>query len=322
VQQRRLLDRWYKRVAQVSLAAIDAGCFGVAAIRYNTDASDPTPRAALYTGPFTVEAATTTRPCTAPTTMPQRRSHNSQDDPRSTRPGRPRRSSNGPRREQPAGTIWPRSKVTLAATDRGSGVAAIRPSPPTGLRIRTPSGTPLLRPVHRRRRHVHTIMYARLRHRRPTWKPPTRKRSKGGGSWTTCGSRAGGDGEGGGGGGASSMQVQQRDMFRRVGYSASVQGEPWPRPTAVPASACDPLTTTNTGPDPTPSEATLLHLGTINVAADHDPSSTAGLRHRRQRRDRPTRKTIQIDTIAPTSSIKLQQRDKMFDRVVQRLRPR
>jgi peptidoglycan/xylan/chitin deacetylase (PgdA/CDA1 family)/N-acetyl-beta-hexosaminidase len=51
---------WYGGAVSVTLSAADGGS-GVAAIRYTTDGSDPTPASPLYTAPFTVSTTTTVK---------------------------------------------------------------------------------------------------------------------------------------------------------------------------------------------------------------------------------------------------------------------
>ena len=52
---------WYSAPVSVSLSAADTGSSGVAMIRYTTDGSEPTASSPLYSGPFTVSAATTVK---------------------------------------------------------------------------------------------------------------------------------------------------------------------------------------------------------------------------------------------------------------------
>ena len=113
---------WYTGPVSVSLQATDGGS-GVAAVRYTLDGSEPTVSSQLYTGPFTVSGTTTVK-------------FRSWDNGDNVEPVRSQRiqidatapassiSCNG---SACSGTPYEAPvTVALAATDGGSGVAAIR----------------------------------------------------------------------------------------------------------------------------------------------------------------------------------------------------
>jgi peptidoglycan/xylan/chitin deacetylase (PgdA/CDA1 family)/N-acetyl-beta-hexosaminidase len=113
---------WYGAGVSVSLSATDVGS-GVAAIRYTTDGSDPTPSSTPYVGPFTVPATATVkyRAWDAAGNVEATKSQLIQID--TTAPSSSI-ACNGSACS--AGWYGAGVSVSLSATDARSGVAAIR----------------------------------------------------------------------------------------------------------------------------------------------------------------------------------------------------
>jgi hypothetical protein len=113
---------WYSSAVTVTLSATDDAS-GVAAIRYTTDGSDPTPASTLYTGPVAVSATTTVK----------YRAWDNAGNVESTRSQvisidtiSPTSSISCNGGACPSGWYSSGVSVTLSATDDASGVAAIR----------------------------------------------------------------------------------------------------------------------------------------------------------------------------------------------------
>jgi peptidoglycan/xylan/chitin deacetylase (PgdA/CDA1 family) len=113
---------WYGGPVSVSLSATDTGA-GVAAIRYTTDGSDPTVASPTYTGPFTVSATTTVK-YRAWGNDGNVEATNSQLIEIDTTAPSSSISCNGSTCS--TGTYSAAVTVTLSATDTESGVAVIR----------------------------------------------------------------------------------------------------------------------------------------------------------------------------------------------------